>query len=624
MRKIFTLNLCLYMLIGLIIAVAVIFVMQTITTQTTNTQSSIDKLSMVKEKLKSNDEEIASLTASLGENNLAKSRAFAIILATDPLVLEDQERLNSLKDGLMVSELHVIDENGIITHSTVDAYIGFDMGSGEQSAAFLRIIDDPSFELVQEPQMNTADNTYMQYVGVARQDAVGFVQVGIRPEILEEALAGNAINVVLGDIDFGTTGYIYSVDKATGLIEAHPNSSFIGKAPASVGLSASAGNGSGVVDGKNGFYVAEEYDGRVIGTFMPSDEYYANRMSQTIAVSVSMLVIFIVLLVLINLMVDFKIVRGVNRISKAVGQIAGGDYSVRVTEKGNAEFEALSSGINTMVENMRSNMSQNEELVQRQRQDMENNNSLIRSIKNVCSNLNKISKDTLKNARTIHNGTEEQKVVVSDLKSIMDSLEEGLNASSEASSKGSQLINGTVSSMEQGKQQIEQLEQSMLEISNTSTEIEKIIGEINSIATQTKMLSINASIEAARAGASGKGFSVVAAEVGALAARSSAAADRTKALIMNSIQAVQEGRSITGRTVEVFDGMAEEIERASNSVNDIADMVHHNVDIVSQAIGNLKRIYDVVEQNVSISQDSEIASVTMAEEAGNLLKMVEP
>ncbi len=42
-------------------------------------------------------------------------------------------RLNKIKDRLMVNELHIIDENGIITSSMIPSYIGFDMKSGEQS-----------------------------------------------------------------------------------------------------------------------------------------------------------------------------------------------------------------------------------------------------------------------------------------------------------------------------------------------------------------------------------------------------------------------------------------------------------------------------------------------------------
>ena len=45
----------------------------------------------------------------------------------------------------MVNELHVIDANGIITESTIDAYVGFDMKSGEQSNAFMVIVDGPFY-----------------------------------------------------------------------------------------------------------------------------------------------------------------------------------------------------------------------------------------------------------------------------------------------------------------------------------------------------------------------------------------------------------------------------------------------------------------------------------------------
>ena len=46
-----------------------------------------------------------------------------------------------------LDELHIIDEKGIITSSTIRAYVGFDMASGKQSAEFLKILEDASFEL---------------------------------------------------------------------------------------------------------------------------------------------------------------------------------------------------------------------------------------------------------------------------------------------------------------------------------------------------------------------------------------------------------------------------------------------------------------------------------------------
>ena len=208
MKKMFTKSLCTYMIIGLAAAVIAIFVLQTISTNIRNTSDSREKLAAVKEKLESNQEEIDRLTENLGETSLAKSKAFADIIAADPAIITSKDKLNALLEDLQVSELHVIDGSGIITHSTVDAYVGFDMGSGEQSAAFLVILDDPSIVLVQEPQENSAEKNLMQYVGVARKDAKGFVQVGIRPEILEETLA--------------STACIWAEDMSSGLIAAYP------------------------------------------------------------------------------------------------------------------------------------------------------------------------------------------------------------------------------------------------------------------------------------------------------------------------------------------------------------------------------------------------------------------
>ena len=127
MKKIFTKNLFIYMLAAFIVTITAIFTLQTFISKSNNLTLSQNKLEDVKEKLVSNEENIQKLTNSLGENNLAKTRAFADILATDHSVYGNAKRLNEIKEELMVNELHIIDENGIITSSTIDGYIGFDM-----------------------------------------------------------------------------------------------------------------------------------------------------------------------------------------------------------------------------------------------------------------------------------------------------------------------------------------------------------------------------------------------------------------------------------------------------------------------------------------------------------------
>lgn len=624
MKKIFTQRLFCYMLAALLITITAIFGLQTVVSQTGNDSASRDKLGAVREKLEDNEANIQQLTDNLGQDNLAKTRAFADMLAADKSIYGNAAKLNEIKERLMVNELHIIDEEGIITSSTIDAYIGFDMKSGEQSNAFMVIVDDPSIEIVQEPQVNVAEGVVVQYIGVARTDDKGLVQVGVRPEVLERTLAGTGISVVLRDIDFGETGYVYAIDAASGQILAHQNESLIGIAATDAGFPSNlTGKGKAVIDGKKGYYMAEEYNGRIIGTFMPASEYYAGRLNQTVVVSLSLLLIFGVLLLMINRMVDDKIVSGINRISNSMKEIAGGKFDITVNEQGNPEFSMLSDSINKMVEGICQSIKENESLLVLQSQDMENNQRMIGDVKGVCTELNEVSGETLRNADDIFNGTGEQEKAVEDLKQIMSQLTQELNRSVSATVEVTEATGNTSEKIIETQSRMELLKDSMQKISDMSIAIEKIIGEINSIAQQTNMLSLNASIEAARAGDMGKGFAVVARQVGELAARSAQAAKETSELIMNSIKAVEDGREITDQTVEAFGIVVENIEKTDHDVEAITDMVKQNVDIVSHAVSQIERISNVVEQNVRISHDTKQVSTNMAEITGRLLEIVE-
>lgn len=624
MKKIFTKKLFIYMVVAFTVTIAAIFTLQTFTNRRSNMESSKNKLEDVREKLAGNDETIAQLTENLGQNNLAKARAFADMLKTDPSIADDKERLLKIMDRLMVNELHIIDEEGIITSSTVDAYVGFDMKSGEQSNAFMVLVDDPSLEIVQEPQENVAEGIIMQYIGVPRSDAKGLVQVGVRPEVLEEVLAGTDISVVLGQIDFGTNGYIYAIDKNSGSILAHPNAALIGTPAVDAGFPENfEGHGRIKVDGKRGYFYAEANDDIILGTFLPASEYYAARRSQTLIVSLSMLLIFGVLLFMINRMVDDKIVSGLNRITDSMKKIADGSFDITVNESGNPEFLQLSDSINRMVDSICRSMEENEGLMQQQKADVESNRILIQNVKNACRELGEVSGKTLENADSIYEGTGRQEQAVSDLKNIMEQLTQELNHSVEASVDVSSATEMTTGKIRETQSQMTMLQASMQKISEMSMEIEKIIDEINSIAQQTNMLSLNASIEAARAGETGKGFAVVAAQVGELAARSAQAAKETNELITNSMEAVREGQEITGQTVNTFGIVVESIEQSRQDVEGISHMVQQNVDIVKMAVSQLSQISDVVEENVQISHNTKDVSSNMADITGNLLELIE-
>ena len=167
MKKVFTIRLFIYMLVAFLLTVTAVFILQTSVSKRNNISTSTAKLEDVKMKLANNQENIQKLTEDLSQNNIAKARAFADLIAADPSMIQDADKMQQIMERLMVKELHVINEEGIITESTIDAYVGFDMKSGEQSNAFMAIVEDPSMEIAQEPQMNAAEGVVVQYIGVA-------------------------------------------------------------------------------------------------------------------------------------------------------------------------------------------------------------------------------------------------------------------------------------------------------------------------------------------------------------------------------------------------------------------------------------------------------------------------
>jgi methyl-accepting chemotaxis protein len=97
--------------------------------------------------------------------------------------------------------------------------------------------------------------------------------------------------------------------------------------------------------------------------------------------------------------------------------------------------------------------------------------------------------------------------------------------------------------------------QSMDSIREVNTQMIKAITVIQEIARQTNLLSLNAAIEAAKAGAMGKGFSVVAEEVRKLAERSGQAARQIADLITRTNEVVVEGVARVGDSARMLESI---------------------------------------------------------------------
>ncbi len=174
-----------------------------------------------------------------------------------------------------------------------------------------------------------------------------------------------------------------------------------------------------------------------------------------------------------------------------------------------------------------------------------------------------------------------------------------------------------------GNSQMEELLTAMNEIRSTSEKIQEINQTIEDIAFQTNILALNASIEAARAGAAGKGFAVVAEEVRNLAGKSAEASGRTTALINESARAVENGRQLADDTATTLHSVLEQTEKVNGIISDIAISSEKQSSYMSDISRKTEEITKFVTSSAANAEESAAAASELDTQASRLRGMTE-
>ena len=261
---------------------------------------------------------------------ISSAQTFARIVASDPTVLTDRERLEAVRRDLEVDELHVSDENGILICSIPKENEGFDMASTEQSKVFLDAIHNPDFALWQEPMPNGSRNVPMAYAGVARRDRPGIVQIGFNASVIENEKKIADVEHIASTFSIGENGTLRIIENTQP--EATEEKTFYETVNGQKSLCLSAPCGTYTLIGS-----------------LPEKEIYSTRDSLLWILIIAYLLLFVVIFFQISFLLKRVVVTGFNDVNDSLEKITNGDLEEKVVVNHTTEFESLSQGINATV-----------------------------------------------------------------------------------------------------------------------------------------------------------------------------------------------------------------------------------------------------------------------------------
>ncbi len=247
--------------------------------------------------------------------------------------------------------------------------------------------------------------------------------------------------------------------------------------------------------------------------------------------------------------------------------------------------------------------------------------SFTRSLSEAIANINRAEDNVFGHAEHLSGGAQllaqgaiDQAAAVEELYATVDELSNSAKQNIETAANVKESAQLTREQVSLSSREMEQLVAAMADISDASKEIGRIISTIEDIAFKTNILSLNAAVEATRAGEAGRGFTVVSSEVRNLAARSNEAAQATRELIGNSVRAAEKGNQIVERVSETLQKTLELVQESNDAISVITDAVHAEAIAISQVTEGLGQISAVVETNTASSEESATVSTELFEQ----------
>lgn len=378
-------------------------------------------------------------------------------------------------------------------------------------------------------------------------------------------------------------------------------------------------------------------DGKVIGmAFAGEKEAIVNDAKNNLMISFVKIALVLTVVYLIILIWLARIIRKpIAKTAADIENIANGNISNEISGSSQiAETDKLITASRILKEKLNDIVSGVNEHVLNLQQDTASLkeradfcNDGTKQISQAMEELSVTAVTLAENVQDVNAKSLEMGNAITDIDGDVQVLSDNSNHMDKANEDAAKSIETVLDSSNRSSAIVEKITNQIEETNQAISSINEAVDLIMDITGQTSLLSLNASIEAARAGQAGRGFAVVADEIKKLSEQSAQGADTIKQVADNifeksneSVALVNEVRELIGKEQEDISVTKESFEILSKTINDNLVAVSRisektkQLDTIKQAIiGNINDLSAISEENAASNQEVSANVTNIAE-----------
>lgn len=343
-------------------------------------------------------------------------------------------------------------------------------------------------------------------------------------------------------------------------------------------------------------------------------------------VAVGIIAIVVIIAIIISFIMGRRLMRPLVKVSTIIEDVANGNIEAdfSVVKESNDEIgliiekmKELTQSLGSIVGKIRTSsdtMSSNSyELNDTSSQTLAANNEISKAVEDVAegstgmaASISKINENLLE----MSNETKDINASVDEIKNQTTAVQDS-----------SKIMNDKIKSMQDSSHKMDEgisaISKRIETVNTTVDKVSNIVSVIEEISSETNLLSLNASIEAARAGDAGKGFAVVAQEIRVLSDNTNTELENIKQIISSLVEECRYCVQASGTIVEdnakqkeeikavldEFGSLDEQIQKTAEKADEIEELVTAMIELNDDITKSSNSLTDVSAANAAATEE---------------------